>query len=68
MELDGHPTHDLVGELQTRGASMFPGTGTGPDSRYLDQQPAVDPQQRGIWLFLPPEVYNTGFDEPPPLA
>jgi hypothetical protein len=68
MELDGHPTHDLVGELQVRGASVFPGTGTGPDPRPTGQPPALDPQQRGIWLFLPPEVYNTGFDEPAPLT
>ena len=26
MELDGHPTHDLVGELQVRGAILYPGT------------------------------------------
>ncbi|HMC08454.1 MAG TPA: hypothetical protein VKL22_03950 [Actinomycetota bacterium] len=68
MELDGHPTHDLVGELQTRGAYLYPGTGAGPDSRYQDLQPPPDPDERGLWLYLPPEVYDTGFDEPPPLT
>ena len=68
MELDGHPTHDLVGELQTRGAFLYPGTGTGPDRRYQDLQPPPDPDERGLWLYLPPEVYDTGFDEPPSLT
>lgn len=67
MELDGHPTHDLVGELENRGAVMYPGTGRGPDHRYLETQPVPDPTGRGQWLFLPPSVYNTGFDEPPQL-
>jgi hypothetical protein len=68
MELDGHPTHDLVGELEARGASLYQGTGAGPDPWALELQPPLDPFQRGLWLYLPPEVYNTGFDEPPPLT
>ncbi|MEA2591019.1 MAG: hypothetical protein QOD62_850, partial [Actinomycetota bacterium] len=24
--------------------------------------------ERALWLYLPPEVYNTGFDEPAPLT
>ena len=68
MELDGHPTHDLVGELQIRGAILYPGTGAGPNRHYQQMQPPADPDERALWLYLPPEVYDTGFDEPPPLT
>ena len=68
MELDGHPTHDLVDELQVRGAILYPGTGAGPNRRYQEMQPPADPDERALWLYLPPEVYDTGFDEPAPLT
>jgi hypothetical protein len=68
MELDGHPTHDLVGELQARGASLYQGTGAGPHLLTMELQPPLDPDERGLWLYLPPVVYDTGFDEPPPLT
>mgnify|MGYP001548249028 CR=1 FL=1 len=68
MELDGHPTHDLVDELENRGAALYEGTGAGPDPRSLALQPPLNPSERGLWLYLPPETYNTGFDEPAPLT
>ena len=68
MELDGHPTHDLVSELQNRGAFLYQGTGRGPDPRLRELQPQPDLDEPGLWLYLPPEVYDTGFDEPPPLT
>lgn len=68
MELDGHPTADLVGELQQRGGYLYQGTGRGPDPRLQELQPLPDPDELGLWLYLPPQVYNTGFDDPPPLT
>jgi hypothetical protein len=57
-----------VGELEVRGAILYPGTGRGPSPRLLEQQPPDDLDERGLWLYLPPRVYDTGFDEPPPLS
>lgn len=68
MELDGHPTHDLVGELLARGGHLYQGTARGPDPRRQDLQPALDPNEVGLWLYLPPGAYNTGFDEPAPIT
>ena len=59
---------DLVGELQIRGAILYPGTGAGPNPYYQEMQPPADPDERALWLYLPPEVYDTGFDEPAPLT
>ena len=46
MEIEGHPTLDLVTELEQRGASRVRGTETGPDPDA--------PEAAGLWLFLPP--------------
>ena len=64
MELDGHPTHDLVEELERRGARPYPGTSTGPAPKHLKLETRRGTSERGLWLFLPPETYDTGFDEP----
>jgi hypothetical protein len=64
MELDGHPTHDLVEELERRGARPVPGTSTGPSPEHLKFEVRRGSNEKGLWLFLPPDTYDTGFDEP----
>lgn len=63
MELDGHPTRDMVEELQARGAMVYPGTGSGPDPERL-RMTLGQTTERGLWLFLPGQAFNTGMDEP----
>jgi hypothetical protein len=66
MELEGHPTHDLIEELERRGALRLDGSTAGPDPdsvRFLHERAGEIP---GSWLFLPTQVYATGFDELPP--
>lgn len=65
MEIDGHPTQDLVEELERRGALRAPGSATGPNPdvlRFLQERLG---EAQGFWLFLPREVFMTGFDESP---
>jgi hypothetical protein len=66
VEIEGHPTHDLVEELERRGAVQVTGGSSGPrvDAiRFVTERLGdVD----GRWLFLPAETYQTGFDEIPP--
>lgn len=59
MELEGHPTHDLVEELTRRGAITTPGSGAGPD------EPLHGHPERGLWLFVPRTAYETEIDEVP---
>jgi len=65
VEIEGHPTQDLVEELQRRGAIRVPGSGTGPDPDALGALAERSGESPGTWLFLPPHVYETGFDEFP---
>lgn len=65
MEIDGHPTQDLVEELERRGALSVDGSAAGPNAeavRFLTERAGDLP---GFWLFLPGETFNTGFDEVP---
>lgn len=57
MEIEGHPTSDLITELEQRGALRVPGTPAGPDPDA--------PEAAGLWLFLPPEAFLTGLDDLP---
>lgn len=57
MEIEGHPTSDLVTELEQRGALRVSGTPAGPDPDALEGA--------GLWLFLPPEAFLTGLDDLP---
>jgi hypothetical protein len=65
MEIDGHPTHDMLEELERRGALQLDGTTSGPNPQSLrfvaERLGAVE----GMWLFLPYQAFDTGFDEPP---
>ena len=66
MEIDGHPTQDIIEELEQRGAIKMHGTSAGPrvdTLRFLSEQ---NPQEvEGLWMFLPGEVFQTGLDEAP---
>lgn len=61
MELEGHPTQDLLDELEKRGCIKAPGTGAGPD---LDRISSTSPVP-GLWFFVPPEAFDTEIDEKP---
>lgn len=65
MEIEGHPTQDLVEELERRGGLRVNGSGAGPriDAlRFVSERVGDIP---GFWLFLPEETFQTGFDELP---
>ncbi len=64
MELEGHPTRDMLEELQARGALVYPGTSSGPDPERLRMTLPRETNEQGLWLFLPGQAFNTGFDEP----
>jgi len=65
MEIEGHPTQDVVEELERRGAIRIESDiqGPRPDTlRFLAEQLESG---EGFWLFLPHTSFMTGFDEPP---
>lgn len=65
MEIEGHPTQDLVEELERRGAVRVAGSSAGPRVealRFLTERLGDTP---GYWMFLPYETFDTGFDEIP---
>ncbi|MGH2735896.1 MAG: hypothetical protein ACRDKZ_09975 [Actinomycetota bacterium] len=65
MEIDGHPTQDLIEELERRGALRVEGTTAGPNAdvvRFLQERLG---EAAGFWMFLPLQTYATGFDETP---
>jgi hypothetical protein len=64
MEIEGHPTEDLIEELERRGAVRMAGASSGPQTdalRFVSERLGDVP---GMWLFLPREAFLTGFDEP----
>jgi hypothetical protein len=64
MEIEGHPTQDLIEELERRGAVRVPGATTGPRSEalaFLEERLGDAP---GLWMFLPRETFLTGLDDP----
>ncbi len=66
MEIDGHPTQDLIEELERRGALRIDGSSAGPrveSLRFVTERMA---DVAGFWLFLPYEAFLTGVDEVPP--
>lgn len=65
MEIDGHPTQDIVEELENRGALRVEGTSSGPNVQALRFVAERFEGAPGFWLFLPTETFLTGFDEPP---
>ncbi len=64
MEIEGHPTQDLIDELERRGALPIVGTASGPDPEalvFLVERLGPLP---GSWLFVPGSAFETGFDDP----
>jgi hypothetical protein len=61
MELSGHPTQDLLEELIERGAMIVEGDRAGPTPLAMARLPSGD----GGWLWIPEQVFETGFDERP---
>lgn len=65
MEIEGHPTQDLIEELERRGAIRLAGTTAGPQSDtllFLTERLGDIP---GVWMFLPRETFMTGLDDLP---
>lgn len=66
MEIEGHPTQDLIEELERRGALRIGGSVAGPSPdtlRFVAER--VGDGVEGFWLFLPLQTFNTGFDQVP---
>jgi hypothetical protein len=63
MEIEGHPTQDLIEELERRGALRVAGSTAGPQAdtlRFLEERLGT---ANGVWLFLPQQAFMTGFDD-----
>lgn len=65
MELDGHPTQDLIEELERRGAFRIEGSSEGPQPESVRFIAERTDETRGFWLFLPHNTFLTGFDDIP---
>jgi hypothetical protein len=65
MEIEGHPTQDLIEELERRGGLRLDGTSEGPDADALRFVADRVGKARGYWLYLPYETFMTGVDEFP---
>lgn len=65
MEIDGHPTQDLIEELERRGAIRVNGSSSGPDVESLRFVVEGMGEAAGFWMFLPHRTFMTGFDDYP---
>jgi hypothetical protein len=65
MEIEGHPTQDLVEELERRGAIRIAGSTAGPSIESLELLNQRFGGSTGSWLFLTTQAYDTGFDDLP---
>ena len=65
MEIDGHPTQDLVEELQRRGAVPVDGSSSGPNVQALRFLAEQFSDATGFWLFLPNDAVYRGFEDQP---
>ncbi|MEA2498141.1 MAG: hypothetical protein QOH26_546 [Actinomycetota bacterium] len=65
MEIEGHPTQDMIEELERRGSLRLDGTTSGPEAEALRFLTERAPDIPGLWLFLPQETWRTGIDESP---
>jgi hypothetical protein len=66
VEIDGHPTEDLLEELERRGGLRVVGTSYGPDPEALRFVSESLTDTVGFWVFLPQQAFMTGFDDVPP--
>lgn len=67
MEMEGHPTQDIVDELLRRGAVKADGSTSGPNAEALRFISGAMGEASGFWLFVPQETFFTGMDEIPGL-
>lgn len=67
MEMEGHPTQDIVDELLRRGAIRADGSTSGPNIEALRFIAESMGDETGFWIFLPQETFFTGMDEIPGL-
>lgn len=65
MEIEGHPTQDILEELLRRGAIRAEGSGSGPRSDALAFVAERAGDAAGLWLFLPYQAFETGMDDLP---
>lgn len=65
MEIEGHPTQDLIEELERRGAIRVAGSAAGPQSDTLLFVTERLGDVPGVWMFLPRETFMTGLDDLP---
>lgn len=65
MEIDGHPTQDIIEELERRGAVRIEGSTEGPPEESLRFVVERMGDAAGFWLFLPHDAFMTGVDEIP---
>jgi hypothetical protein len=65
MEIEGHPTQDIVEELERRGALRADGMSSGPRVDALRFISEKIGEVGGTWIFLPRQAYETGLDEVP---
>ena len=65
MEIEGHPTQDIIDELTRRGAVRADGSSSGPNLEALRFIADSLGDSTGFWLFLPRETFLTGMDELP---
>lgn len=66
MEIDGHPTQDIIEELERRGAVRISGSVAGPEPESLRFIAESRGDSDGMWLFLPRMAFLTDIDEPLP--
>ena len=64
MEIEGHPTQDLIEELERRGAVRVNGASSGPMQESLVFVTERLGDVGGMWMFLPRETFMTGLDDP----
>jgi hypothetical protein len=65
LEIEGHPTQDLIEELERRGASRIEGTSEGPQPESVRFIAERMEDAAGFWLFLPYKAFLTGVDDVP---
>lgn len=65
MELEGHPTRDLIEELERRGALRADGSASGPNVEAVRFIAEHSGDSSGFWMFLPRETFLTGMDDVP---
>jgi hypothetical protein len=65
LEIDGHPTQDLIEELEQRGAFRVEGGSEGPKEESMRFIAERMGDTAGFWLFLPYNTFLTGVDDVP---